>query len=173
MDQSNQRVIGRFSIVKEDVRIGEGSRVWNYCKLYGCAIGKNTQIGSYCEIKNDTTIGDFCRIQSYVSITRGVQIGSHVFLGPRVTILNDKYPTADKARSNSWTLEKVVIEDGATIGGGAIILPGVKIGSYAVVGAGSVVTKNVPSGEIWMGNPARFYKKRKCIKQFDHSKNQV
>jgi len=152
--------VGRFSIVREDVRIGEGSKVWNYCKLYSCTIGRNTEIASYCEIKEEVVIGDNCCIKSYVSIPRGTVIGNFVFLGPKVTILNDKNPDAKTAASGTWNIEKVVIEEGSSIGGGAIILPGVRIGKGAIIGAGSVVTKNVPPYEIWMGNPARFYSKK-------------
>jgi acetyltransferase-like isoleucine patch superfamily enzyme len=159
MPQQERPNVGKFSIVREDVQIGKGSRVWNYCKLYGCTIGIHTSIGSYCEIKEEVRIGDRCQIKSYVAIPKGTIVGNDVFLGPRVTILNDKHPNAREATSGSWKLEEVVIEDGASIGGGSVILPGVRIGKNAIVAAGAVVTKNVPEGETWMGNPARPYKK--------------
>ena len=146
---------GQFSIIREDVEIGEGSKVWNFCNLYGCKIGKNTQIGSYSEIKDGVIIGDNCRFQAYTFIPEGTQIGNYVFLGPRVTFLNDKYPNAEKAINKSWNLEAVVVEDDVSIGGGAIILPGVKICKGAVIGAGSVVTRNVPKFQVICGNPAR------------------
>jgi len=158
--------IGRYSIVRENAQIGKGSRIWNYCKLYRCQIGTGTEIGSYCEIKDDVIIGDNCVIKSYVSIAKGTKIGNFVFIGPRVTFLNDKHPTAKKAISGRWDLESIIVEDEASIGGSAIILPGIKIGAGAVVGAGSVVTRSVPSYEIWVGNPARFYKKVSELLEF-------
>lgn len=146
---------GKFTLIKGDVIIGKDSRIWHFCNLYGCRIGENTQIGSYSEIKQDAEIGDNCRFQSYVFVPESTKIGNDVFVGPRVTFLNDKFPTAKKAVAKTWSLEAVVVEDEVTIGGGAIILPGVRIGCGAFIGAGSVVTKNVPSYAVVYGNPAR------------------
>lgn len=148
-------MIGKNTIIREDVKIGEGSNIWHFCNLYGCEVGKNTQVGSYSEIKENAVIGDNCRLQSYIFIPEGTKIGNGVFIGPNVTFLNDKYPTAKKAIGKKWNLESVVVEDNASIGGGAVILPGVRIGTGAFIGAGSVVTKNVPSYAIVYGNPAR------------------
>ena len=151
--------IGKFSIVTEDTIVGEGTKIWNYCKLYGCTIGRKTEIGSYCEIKREAIVGDNCVIKSYVCISKGVSIGNYVFIGPRVLFLNDKYPNTEKVESGKVTLERLIVKDNVTIGGGAIILPGVTLGKKSFIAAGSVVTKDVPDYEIWMGNPARFYKK--------------
>lgn len=148
-------MIGKGTIIRKDVKIGKKTNIWHFCNLYGCEIGKNTQIGCYCEIKDDAVIGDMCRFQSYVFVSEGTQIGDNVFVGPRVTFLNDKYPTAKKAINKSWKLDKVVVEDKVSIGGGVTILPGVKIGYRAFIGGGSVVTKDVPEFAVVCGNPAR------------------
>lgn len=148
-------MIGKNTIIREDVKIGEGTNVWHFCNLYGCEIGEYTQIGSYSEIKEGAVIGDYCRFQSYAFVPESTKIGNYVFIGPRVTFLNDKYPTAKKAIDKTWTLEAAVVEDNVTIGGHAVILPGVKIGRGAIIGAGSVVTKDVSEYTIVCGNPAR------------------
>lgn len=129
-----------------------------YQNIYDSEIGEGTRIGSYVEIAH-STIGKDCNIQAFVSIPNGTTIGDNVFIGPKSTICNDKHPPSSK-------LSPVTIEDRASIGGGVTILPGVTIGTGAKIGGGSVVTKNVPAGETWIGNPARFYCKNgfdKCI----------
>lgn len=121
-----------------------------YQNLWGNnVIGEGTRIGAYCEIGN-ATIGCDCSIQAFCYICPGTVIGDRVFMGPRVTILNDKYPPSKREH---W--EGVTIHDGASIGGGVTILPGVTIGANAMIGAGSVVTKDVSAGEVWQGNPCR------------------
>ena len=116
--------------------------------IYGTvSIGINTKIGAFSDIGN-CTIGQQCNIQSSVTIPRGTVISDDVFIGPNTTICNDKYPPSDEVRG-------VIIKDKAAIGGNCTILPGVTIGKGATVGAGSVVTKDVPDGETWCGNPAR------------------
>jgi acetyltransferase-like isoleucine patch superfamily enzyme len=122
---------------------------WWYNNVYPSAkIGKGTKIGSYCEIGEKVEIGAHCNIQSFAFIPKKVYIGDRVFIGPRVTFLNDKHPPSKK-------LSKTVVGAYASIGGGAVILPGVTIGRHAVIGAGAVVTKDVPDNEVWVGNPAR------------------
>lgn len=148
-------MIGKNTIIRKDVKIGENTDIWHFCNLYGCEIGKNTQIGSYCEIKDGAVIGNGCRFQSYVFISEATQIGNNVFVGPRVTFLNDKYPTAKKAINKSWKLEKIVVEDEVSIGGDVTILPGVKVGYKVFIGSGSVVTRDVPAYAVVWGNPAR------------------
>lgn len=145
------------SIIK-NCKIGENTKIWNFCNVYDCEIGSNTQIGSYCEIKPNAKIGDFCRIQSYVFISDETQIGSYVFIGPRVTFLNDKNPDVEKTLLRKWNLEAVIVEDYVTIGGGTVILPGVKIRKGSFIGAGSVLTKSTNENEMWYGNPAKFIK---------------
>jgi acetyltransferase-like isoleucine patch superfamily enzyme len=116
--------------------------------IYGeTVIGEGTKISAFCDIGN-CTIGMNCSIQTMVSIPRGTVIEDNVFLGPQVQICNDKYPPSDEVRG-------VTIKHGAAVGGNCTILPGVTIGRYVIVGAGSVVTHDIPDGEIWCGNPAR------------------
>ncbi len=145
--------VGKHSIVS-NAEIGEGSKIWHFCNIYGCKIGRNTQVGSYSEIKTGAVVGDNCRLQSYVFIPESTIVGNNVFMGPRVTVLNDKYPTAQKAIDKTWTLEEVFIEEDVTIGGEAVILPGVRIGRRAFIGAGSIVARDVPRGAVVYGCPA-------------------
>ncbi|MFA5175699.1 MAG: acyltransferase [Candidatus Nanoarchaeia archaeon] len=152
---SKDYFVGKNSLITDDVVIGKGSKIWHFCNLYGCIIGENTQVGSYSEIKKDARIGNNCRLQSYVFVPEGTIIGNSVFVGPRATFLNDMFPTAEKASRGEWKLEEVVVEDNATIGGGAIIRPGIKIGIYSFIGGGSMVTKDVKPYSVVVGNPAR------------------
>lgn len=147
--------VAQTSIVSGDVEIGEGSVIWHFCNLYGCRIGKNTQIGSYTEIKKGAVVGDNCRLQARIFIPEGTQIGNQVFIGPGVIFLNDRYPSAQGAIAGNWNLEAVVVEDSVSIGGGAIILPGVRISKKVLIGAGSVVTKDVEDYAVVCGNPAK------------------
>ncbi len=146
--------VGNYSTLR-GVKLGEDSRVWHYCNLYECKIGKNTQIGSYSEIKTGAIIGDRCRFQSYVFIPEGTSLGNDVFIGPCVTFLNDFCPTAPKAIQKLWKLETVVVEDGVSIGGGVVILPGVRLGMNSRIGAGAVVTQDVPPQSVVYGSPAK------------------
>lgn len=146
--------IGQYTQLR-DVRIGDGSRVWHFCNLYECTIGRNTQVGSYCEIKQGAVVGDNCRFQSYIFIPEGTKIGNNVFIGPRVTFLNDKHPTSAKSINKTWSLEAAVVEDEVSIGGSVTILPGVRLGKGSIIGAGAVVTKNVPEYGVVAGVPAR------------------
>lgn len=138
--------------IKEDVIIGEGTKIWypELSNIYGCRIGKNCNIGSHVMMA-DVVVGDDCKIQSFTFIPKGVIIGNKVFIGPSVTFCNDKHPKA----VGDWELLSTVVEDGASIGAGAVILPGIGVGKGAVVGAGAVVTRSVPAGVIVVGNPAR------------------
>lgn len=148
--KEKKRKISRFSII-EDVKIDEGTKVYDQVNLYKCKIGKNCKIDAYVYIEEDVTIGDNCKIRPFVFIPSGVIIEDNVFIGPGVVFTNDKYPKT----SGEWKLLPIRIKEGASIGAGATILPGVTIGKNAIVGAGSVVTKDVPDNAIAAGNPAR------------------
>lgn len=143
--------------IKEDVIIGEGTKVWHpeLSNIYGCKIGNNCNIGALVEIRANVIIGNGCKIQAFAFLPEGINIGNDIFIGPNVTFTNDKYPKT----VGDWKSLKTVVEDSASIGAGAVILPGIHIGKNVLIGAGSVVTKDVPEGEIWAGNPAKRMKK--------------
>ena len=128
--------------------------------LYGCDIGDETSIGTFVEIQKGVRVGARCRIQSHTFICEGVTIEDEVFVGHNVNFLNDRWPAAvnddgSVRTAGDWRLERTVVKRRATIGTGAILLPGVTVGEGAVVGAGAVVTKDVPPGAVIAGNPAR------------------
>src|SRR5216117_3334664 len=140
----------RFSVIKKAV-IGKGSRVYDQVNLYKCKIGKNTKIDSYVYIEEGVTIGDNCKIRPFVFIPTGVVIENYVFIAPSVTFTNDKHPRAH----GEWTLLKTTVKSFASIGAGSTINPGVEIGENALIGSGSVVTKNIPDNAIAIGVPAK------------------
>lgn len=141
---------GEGTLLK-DVQIGEGTVIWNYSNLFGCRVGRSCVIGSYVEIGKGVSIGDRCKIQSFAYIPEGVSIGNGVFIGPRVTFTNDRFPRAE----GEWSVSCTVVEDGASIGAGSTILCGVTVGEGSLVGAGSTVTKDVPPKTVVAGNPAK------------------
>ena len=135
--------------------IGDGTNIWNpdLVNIYGCSIGKNCSIGTFVEIGPNVIIGDGCRVQSFCFIPEGVIIGNNVFIGPGAMFMNDKHPPSH----GKWRfLKKTIVEDNVTIGGGAIILPGVTLGKGCFIGAGAVVTKNTNSKGVYIGVPARY-----------------
>ncbi len=140
----------RYSVIKK-TKIGKDSRIYDQVNLYGCKIGKNTKIDSYVYIEEGVTIGDNCKIRPFVFIPTGVVIEDNVFIAPNVTFTNDKHPRAH----GEWTLLNTRVKSFASIGAGSIINPGVEIGENALIGAGSVVTKNIPDSAIAVGVPAR------------------
>ena len=144
----------------EDVEFGRNVVVMPFTNLYGCRIGDDTRIGPFVEIQRDATVGARCKIQSHSFVCTGVEIGDEVFVGHGVVFINDRFPRAtddsgEPQTSAGWTLERTVVEHGATLGSGAAILGGVRIGSGALVGAGAVVTRDVAPGETVAGVPAR------------------
>ncbi len=141
--------IGNNTIVK-DTSIGRKTKVWHNANLYSSRIGKECNIGSYTEI-GGSEVGDRCRIEAYCYMPPGVKIGDRVFLGPRATFTNDKYP---KAVSAEWKQETTVVGDDVTIGAGAVILSGIEITGRCVIGAGAVVTKDLLGDYVYVGNPA-------------------
>jgi acetyltransferase-like isoleucine patch superfamily enzyme len=140
----------KYSLLK-DVDVGQGTIVHDQVNLYKCKIGKNCKIDSFVYVEEGVVIGDNCKIRPFVFIPTGVTIEDNVFIGPNVSFTNDRYPRV----RGEWTLLRTRVKKGASIGANSVILPGVTIGEEALVGAGSVVTEDVPSRAIVAGNPAR------------------
>ena len=154
----------KFQNIANDVKLGKNVRIFDYVNLYGCEIGDNTKIGTFVEIQKGATIGKNCKISSHTFICEGVTIEDNVFVGHNVTFINDKYPrsTAPDGRmqtEDDWVCVPTFVNQGASIGSSATIMCGITIGENAIVGASSVVTKNVPDNTIVAGNPARIIKK--------------
>lgn len=136
--------------------IGSDTNIWQFCVVMPDAvIGSNCNICANVVIENEVRIGDNVTVKSGVQIWDGVTIEDNVFIGPNVTFTNDRYP---RSKNSDWKLESILIKAGASIGANSTILPGITIGENAMVGAGSVVTKDIPAGELWIGNPAKKYK---------------
>jgi UDP-2-acetamido-3-amino-2,3-dideoxy-glucuronate N-acetyltransferase len=156
----------KFQAIAADVVLGEGVKLAEFVNLYGCSIGADTKIGTFVEVQRDAVIGKRCKISSHTFICSGVEIGDGVFVGHGVMFTNDRDPRAVNADGTlkvggDWELVKTRIEDGASIGSGAIILPGVTIGKGALVGAGAVVTHDVAPGATVIGVPARVLERRR------------
>ena len=151
---------GEFCLIGSDVQLGRDVAIFHFVNLYGCEIGDGTKIGSFVEIQKGARVGRYCKISSHTFICEGVTIEDEVFVGHGVNFINDKYPraTTDDGALQAdadWTVERTTVRRGASIGTGATILSGIEIGERATVGAGAVVTKDVPAGTIVAGNPAR------------------
>lgn len=149
-----------YNCISGDVKLGNNVRLSKFINLYGCDIGDETKIGAFVEIQKNATVGRYCKISSHTFICEGVVIEDQVFIGHGVMFINDSYPRATTVEGKlqtdtDWKVERIVIKRGASIGSGATILPNTSIGENAIVGAGSVVTKDVPSNAIVAGNPAR------------------
>ena len=152
--------MGIYQTIKEDVILGQDVCLAQFVNLYGCSIGDYSRIGTFVEIQKGVHIGSNCKIQSHSFICEGVRIKNRVFIGHGVTFINDKLPKTTNLdgtikKNGDWTCTETTIEDEASIGSGSTILCGINIGRGAVIGAGSVVTKNVPDGQVWVGNPAK------------------
>lgn len=147
-----------------DVKLGKDVLIYDFVNLYGCSIGDNTKIGTFVEIQRNSSIGKNCKISSHTFICEGVEIEDNVFVGHNVTFINDKFPKAvnsdgEMKTDSDWKLEKTLVKNGASIGSSATILCGITVGENATIGAGSVVTKDVPPNSIVAGNPAKEIKK--------------
>jgi acetyltransferase-like isoleucine patch superfamily enzyme len=137
--------------------VPESTNIWQFCVVLPHAqIGENCNICSHCFIENDVVIGNNVTIKCGVQVWDGITLEDDVMVGSNVTFTNDMYP---KSKNEDWKLLRTKVCKGASIGAGAVILPGLTIGEGAMIGAGSVVTKDVPAGELWIGNPARFSRK--------------
>jgi acetyltransferase-like isoleucine patch superfamily enzyme len=148
-----------------NVRVGAGARICDFVNAYGCEIGENTKVGTFVEIQKNARIGRNCKISSHTFICEGVEIGDEVFVGHNVSFINDKRPRAANPdgslqTASDWKVVPTCVKKGASIGTSSTILCGVTIGERAVVGAGSVVTRDVPAGAVVAGNPARPLRRR-------------
>ena len=149
-----------FNCIAADVKLGENVRLSKFINLYGCEIGDETKIGAFVEIQKNAKVGRRCKISSHTFICEGVNIEDNVFIGHGVMFTNDSYPRAttdggELQTEADWKVETTIVKRGASIGTGATILPNTCIGENAIVGAGSVVTRDVPANAIIAGNPAK------------------
>jgi len=158
-------------MIREDVKIGKGTKIFHpdLVNLYGCKIGKNCKIGAFVEIRRDVKIGNNVKIQAFAFIPEGVTIEDGVLIGPHACFINDKYPRAVNPNGilrqpEDWKVRKTLVKKGASIGANATILCGVTIGKNAMVGAGAVVTGDIPDNVVVVGNPARIIRKVDGIK---------
>ena len=150
-----------FCRISPDVKLGKDVKVFAFVNLYGCTIGDNSKIGTFVEIQKNAIIGKNVKVSSHTFICEGVKIEDDVFVGHNVSFINDKYPRSANADGSlqteaDWQVVPTVVKRGASIGTSSTILCGVTIGQNAIVGAGSVVTKDVPDNAVVAGNPARF-----------------
>lgn len=152
--------------IAPDVRLGNNVRITDFVNLYGCEIGDNTRIGMFVEIQKGVKIGKNCKIQSHTFICEGVTIEDNVFIGHNVTFINDLYPRATVKdgglqTEEDWVCKPTLVKQGASIGSSATLLGGITVGRNCIVGAGSVVTRDVPPNTIVAGNPAKILRKIK------------
>jgi len=152
--------VNTLNSISDDVKLGTNVRLSRFINLYGCEIGDETKIGAFVEIQKNASVGKMCKISSHTFICEGVVIEDYVFIGHGVTFTNDMYPRSTTAAGTlqteaDWKVEPTVVRKGASIGSGATLLSNISVGENAIVGAGSVVTKDVPPNAIVAGNPAR------------------
>ena len=143
------------SIIDDDVQIGEGTKIWHFSHIQsGARIGKNCSFGQNVNVSNNVIVGDGCKVQNNVSLYEGVELGNYVFCGPSCVFTNDLTPRAKYPKGHAG-YKKTVVEEGASIGANATVVCGHSIGKWALIGAGAVVTSNVPSHALMLGVPAR------------------
>ena len=151
---------GQHCVIAPDVKLGRDVSIYHFVNLYGCEIGDGSKIGSFVEIQKGARVGRNCKISSHTFICEGVAIEDEVFVGHGVIFINDKHPRATNPdgslqTGDDWTVQPTVVSKGASIGSGAVILCNLRIGEGAIVGAGAVVTRDVPAHATVAGNPAR------------------
>jgi acetyltransferase-like isoleucine patch superfamily enzyme len=149
-----------------NVTLGSNVKIYDFVNLYGCSIGDDSKVGTFVEIQKNSSIGKNCKISSHTFICEGVQIEDNVFVGHNVTFINDKYPRSTNEDGSlqteaDWKVVETFVKTGASIGSSATILCGVTIGENAIVGAGAVVTKDVPANSVVAGVPARIIRQPK------------
>lgn len=138
----------------KSVNIGEGTNIWQFCVIFPKAIiGTNCNICANVLVENDVVVGNNVTIKSGVQLWDGIELEDDVFIGSNTTFTNDLYP---RSKNKEWQMLRTIVKKGASIGANSTILPGITIGENAMIGAGSVVTKDVPANELWVGNPAKF-----------------
>ena len=150
--------------IAPDVQLGCGVQIRDFTNLYGCEIGDEVKIGTFVEIQRGARIGNRCKISSHTFICEGVTLEDEVFIGHNVTFTNDRFPRATNGQGQlqtdrDWKCERTHVKRGASIGSGATLLCGITVGARAIVGAGSVVTRDVPDDAVVAGNPARLMRK--------------
>jgi acetyltransferase-like isoleucine patch superfamily enzyme len=147
-----------------NVKLGQNVKIFDFVNLYGCSIDDNSKIGTFVEIQKNASVGKNCKISSHTFICEGVHIEDNVFIGHNVTFINDKFPRSvnfdgEMQNESDWKVIETFIKKGASVGSSATILCGITVGENSIVGAGSVVTKDVPSNTVVAGVPARIIKK--------------
>jgi acetyltransferase-like isoleucine patch superfamily enzyme len=150
----------KYVSIADDVKLGENVKIFNFVNLYGCSIDDNTKIGTFVEIQKGARIGKNCKISSHTFICEGVTIEDNCFIGHNVTFINDPYPRATNAAGGlqteaDWVCVPTLIKKGSSIGSSATLLCGITVGENAIVGAGAIVTKDVPANTVVAGVPAR------------------
>ena len=154
---------GQFCVIAPDVKLGRDVKIYHFVNLYGCEIGDGSSLGTFVEIQKGARIGRHCKISSHSFICEGVTVEDDVFIGHGVMFINDKYPRATNESGAlqteaDWKVITTLVKRGASIGSNATILCGITIGERAIVGAGAVVTIDVPDGATVAGNPARIFR---------------
>lgn len=164
---SQQKITADFSRIAPDVRFGRDVKVFGFVNLYGCEIGDESKIGCFVEIQKNAKIGRRVKVSSHTFICEGVTIEDEVFVGHGVMFINDRYPRAATAgglqTEADWSVVPTFIRKGASLGSGAVIMCGVTVGERAIIGAGAVVTKDVPPDAIVAGVPARILRKSEGV----------
>jgi acetyltransferase-like isoleucine patch superfamily enzyme len=155
----------KFLSIADNVEIGKDVKIFNFVNLYGCKIGDGTKLGTFVEVQKGATIGKNCKISSHTFVCEGVHIGDGCFIGHGVLFINDKHPRAvnpdgSMQSEEDWELLETIVEENVSIGSGAVIMGGIRIGRGAMIGAGAVVTKDVAENTTVTGVPARVFQKK-------------